>query len=182
MKKLLILLLLGSLTGFSQRNVDTSFSGFKIDYFANKNPKMKIEYKKGVPSGLVITYHENGALNEVGVFFNKRWIGNYKIHYPNGKIHQDLNFDSNGKKVGIQKYYFENGLIQVIAAAYDSEKDGCSLQFDTLGKLIGTLGLQIDGQRVNKDDKIYDNYKGMEETLLDIVNKENEATLRLRSK
>jgi antitoxin component YwqK of YwqJK toxin-antitoxin module len=178
MKKCVIIVLLISVKSFSQINVDTSFSGFKIDYFPNNNPKKKVEYKKGKPCGLVMTYHENGTLNETGIFLKGKWLGEYKFYYPNGQAQQSFNFDSNGKRVGYQRTYYENGLIQIIAASYNNGKDGYSLTFDTLGKLIGSLELQIDGQIIYKNDKGYDNYKGMQEALLDIVNRENEVILR----
>jgi antitoxin component YwqK of YwqJK toxin-antitoxin module len=182
MKKITILLLLISLNGFSQIKVDTSFNGFKTEYYNNGNPKKKVEYKKGNPCGLVITYREKGGLSEVGTFCNKRWIGEYKFYYDNGQVQQNFNFDSNGKRVGYQKTYYENGLMQTITAAYDNDKDAYSLEFDTLGNIVGTLGLRIDGYVIYKDDKRYDNYKGMQEVLLELVKKENEATLRLKNK
>lgn len=179
--KYIIILLAISLKLFSQNSVDTSFTGFKIEYSENKKPKKKIEYKKGKPSGLVITYKPNGQFNEIGTFVSGRWIGNYKFFHDNGQVEQDFNFDSNGKRIGLQKYYFKNGVLQILAMFNDNKQNGYSLEFDSLGKMTN-YEYCLNGGKINKDDKIYTDYKEMLDAMIEIANKENELVLKSTGK
>ena len=158
---------------FSQTSLDTTErGGLFVEYYKSGKPKFKIEYKNGRPSGMAISYHPNGAISEIGTFSKNKWVNSYKLYYENGQVQQDFNFDSAGKRVGLQKYYTRDGTL--IALSYISSKNGitCDAKLDESGKLKKT-NLYFAGRELCEGDKLYEKYKELQETLVDIANWEN---------
>lgn len=74
--------------------------------------KTTTEYQNGLKNGVQNLYYANGNIENT--FFNKVGIidGHYKTFYENGTLHQDFNYQSNGKDseyIRWNKTYDENG-------------------------------------------------------------------------
>jgi hypothetical protein len=54
-------------------------------------------------------YHYNGKLAEMGTWMNSKWVGKYKSYYDNGNARTELNYDNEGRRDGIQRFYHETG-------------------------------------------------------------------------
>ena len=179
MKYLFILLIIYS-KSFAQKSVDTTYNGFKVEFFETKSPKSKIEYRKGKPHGLALFYFENGKLKEMGTFVNNRWVGNYQKFYETGQVQHNFNFDKSGKRIGLQRYYHSNGVLALLglySTSFEEKNDEFVLEFDILGKLIDKPILLINGEKMIWDTKLHYLNKEKVEALMDLVNHENEIVI-----
>ncbi|HXU27047.1 MAG TPA: hypothetical protein VN698_07435, partial [Bacteroidia bacterium] len=82
---------------------DNKKGGTWYQYFCNEKIRAIIEFKNGKPNGNCKTFHENGTINEVGTFVLNKWVGEYTLHYQNGKPQQVFTFNEQGKRDGLQK-------------------------------------------------------------------------------
>lgn len=81
----------------------------KIEYHDDGTQKLYFEKK----TGTYTLYYENGVTCEQGT-----WMGHYNTgslirNYPDGSPWQVLMLDENGKKHGPQRYYDQNGRIEL---------------------------------------------------------------------
>lgn len=162
-----------------EKKIDTTYYGFKVAYYANKNLKSKIEFKKGKANGLAQMYNENGKLSETGTFINNRWVGNYQLFYDNGQVAHSFNFDKEGRRIGFQRYFHKNGILAIIGNFYNGKEDGYILEFNNNGQLINSR-LFNNGVEQPKDTVFQKKYVELFESMLDFVKKENEVVLKVR--
>ncbi len=88
------ILLLYGLSSISQNSV-------KIDSLSNSVLRYQL-------------FYPNGQLEEEGFWKKGRNIGKFRRFHENGTLAQDFFFNSNGKREGIQNYYFKNGSLALI--------------------------------------------------------------------
>jgi MORN repeat protein len=143
--------------------------GTWYEYYCDDKIKSIIEFKEGRPNGKCVTFHPNGAVNETGTWIINGWVGEYFLYYDTGKPQRIFNFNEKRQRDGFLKYYFRNGMLQVISKWIDN-KDYASLQFDTLGKLIGT---GLNGKALKEGDKISDEDKKIIDSMKEVAAKEN---------
>ena len=100
--------------------------GREIVYFkGSKQIKIENSYKKNKKNGVSKEFDNNG---------NIVLIKQYNMGVINKK--EEINrFDSEGKKDGIWKEYYENGKIKFEQTYFHGEKDGISKKYDKKGKL-----------------------------------------------
>lgn len=178
-----LVFILISLNGYCQNKrytkIDTTYNGFKVAYYSNKNLKSKIEFKKGRPNGLAQMYNENGKLSETGTFVNGRWVGNYQLYYDNGQVMHSFNFDKEGKRIGFQRYFHKNGILAVVGNFYNGKEDGFILEFSDVGQLIQSK-LFNDGREQPHDSAQQKKYSELLESMVSFVKNENEIVLNAR--
>jgi antitoxin component YwqK of YwqJK toxin-antitoxin module len=94
------------------------------EYYCNSNPKSILTYNNGRPDGNAVMYHENGKVSEEGIWKNQRWVGMYKLYYPNGQLQHEFNYNTSGKREGKSVYYYENGEVAVEGVFTDGKETG----------------------------------------------------------
>lgn len=115
----------------SQSKVDTTFTGFKVDTIGGKISK--IQFVNGKPNGIAVFYDKNNVMREIGTWVNRMCVGNHIKFYSDGKVYENLTYDNNGKKIGLQWYYYENGFVKFVSYFIDG-KEYLSIFFDKDGK------------------------------------------------
>lgn len=97
-------------------------------------------YVKGVASGPVTTYYDDGTVMERGIWRRDHWEETYVRNHPNGTKACALIYNADGKRQGKQLYYRANGTL-----LYEGDWDNGKLQgelsrFDEQGKKIAAPG------------------------------------------
>ena len=96
-----------------------------IYYKGSQQVKTENNYKKNIKDGVSKEFDNDG---------NILLIKQYDMGVVNKK--EEINrFDSDGKKVGVWKEYYENGKIKLEQTFFHGEKDGISKKYDKKGKL-----------------------------------------------
>ncbi len=93
--------------------VDNKRHGIWTKFYPSGKIKSEITYKNNLPRGPYKVYYLNGVLEEEGDWQANKNIGDFKRFHENGKLAQEFFFTSNGKRDGMQKYFYENGEIQM---------------------------------------------------------------------
>ena len=144
-------------------------NGIWTEYFCNGQIKNKPEFKAGKPNGSCVSYHQNGNICETGTFLLNKWVGQYILYFENGKPQQIFTFNEKGKRDSLQKYYFQNGRMQVISMYIDN-KDYATLLFDTLGVLEKTI---LNGKAIQKGNDLSIEDKKILNDMMAIATEEN---------
>jgi len=94
-------------------------------------------------------FDEQGTLVEEAYWKNGRNVGTFKRYHVNGVIAQEFNFDESGRRVGEQKYYFENGQERLIGNWVDGAINGQVVWFEENGGKMQTVSFR-NGKRRTK--------------------------------
>src|ERR1035437_8150145 len=138
-------------------------NGVCTQYYPDGSVKMRLPYIYNKAEGVAILYYEKtGKIKETGIWKNKRWMGTYNLYFPNGALQQVFTFNTTGKREGLQKYYYENGIIQAIYIYEDGKQEGF-VSYDIKGN---RTGFNYGGAFIKKADGKYDYYDSF-------TNKEN---------
>lgn len=81
-------------------------------YYEDGTLASEINYIDNRPIGVYRFYYPDGSLMEEGVWNDKHLTGSFKRYHSNGQLAQEFTFDENGNRVGNQKYFYQNGVIQ----------------------------------------------------------------------
>jgi antitoxin component YwqK of YwqJK toxin-antitoxin module len=95
-----------------------------VEYYCNNNMKNKLTFVNGRPDGYAQMFHENGKISEEGNWKNNRWVGNYKLYYPNGQVQHEFVFSQTGKREGAQKYFYDNGELAIEGNFVNGKESG----------------------------------------------------------
>lgn len=109
--------------------------GIWTEYFCNGNMKGSVTFVNGRPDGYAKTFHENGKINEEGMWRNSRWVGNYKLYYDNGQVQHEFTFTASGRRDGIQKYYHDNGQLAIEGNFENGKESGLIKEYYENGDL-----------------------------------------------
>ena len=117
------------ISGFTIRKTfykDGKKEGKEVLYYkGTQQVKIENSYKKNIKDGVSKEFDNNG---------NILLIKQYDMGVVNKK--EEINrFDSDGKKDGVWKEYYENGKIKLEHTFFHGEKDGISKKYDKKGKL-----------------------------------------------
>ena len=85
------------------------FTGVLFAKYPNGNYSSWQEYVDGLGQGKWINYYENGNFKEVGFYNNNLVEGSIKRYHKNGILKAEGNYKDWRVKIGIWKYYDENG-------------------------------------------------------------------------
>lgn len=110
--------------------------GIWKQYYPDGNLKSKITFSENRPNGLYQIFHPNGFLQEEGFWGNNKNLGMYITYYEDGAIQQKYFFNEKGKREGIQKFYYENGNLNVIITMAEGKEHGSAAEYDETGKLL----------------------------------------------
>ena len=153
----------------SAQTEPANFTGTRRTYYANGKVQSSIEYRNGRIYGRYVTYNEQGYVTEEGTYHYNKWVGKYYLYYADGGLQQNFTFDENGNRNGLQRYYYQNGRLQMLSKLTRNAQDGYFLEFDSLGHLAETPAYYINGRRTD--------YSNLEElySMLEIARMENEV-------
>lgn len=99
-------------------------TGLWKKYFPSGNIKSNITYKRNIPNGPYTLFYETGKVEEEGNWKNNRNIKEFKRYHKNGQVAQDFKFSDTGKRNGEQKYFHENGQMELLVSVVDGKENG----------------------------------------------------------
>ncbi len=117
------------------RYTDNRRIGVWKRYWPNGKVMSEVTYLMGLPKGPYTTYYPDGSTEEQGTWDLDRNTGAFKRWHPNGKVAQEFLFDSYGTRDGEQKYYHENGELEVDVHIKQGREEGTLKRFFPNGEL-----------------------------------------------
>lgn len=105
-------------------------------YHVNGNLKSEITYLDNRPHGSYKLYYPDGVKEEDGNWVNQRNTGNFKRFHPNGTVSQEFIFEDNGLRTGTQKYYYENGNLEMEVEIVKGVEEGTMKRYYPNGDLM----------------------------------------------
>jgi antitoxin component YwqK of YwqJK toxin-antitoxin module len=116
--------------------VENKRHGLWKKYHTNGKLKSEITYYMNRPKGSYKLYYPSGVLEEDGNWDDAKNVGEYKRFHPNGKTSQDFHFEPNGLRTGIQKYYYENGNLELEVEIKQGLEQGLMRRYYPNGDLM----------------------------------------------
>lgn len=120
------------------RYVDNKRTGKWKRYWPDGKPRSEINYVKGFPKGEYTIYWRNGLPEEQGTWDLDRNTGTFKRWHQNGNLAQDFIFDDYGMRDGVQRYYHENGQLEVEVNIVKGREEGVLKRYYANGDLQET--------------------------------------------
>ncbi len=114
---------------------DNKKNGVWIIYYPNGNIKSKITFKDNKPFGPAEIYYPNGQLSEKGFWKVNKWIGDYEYYYSNGSPQYLWHYNEQGKRQGVQKYFYQNGKLQLEGTWNNGKEQGVMKEYYDNGVL-----------------------------------------------
>jgi antitoxin component YwqK of YwqJK toxin-antitoxin module len=116
--------------------VDDLKQGISSYYYADGNLKKTVFYVDGLEEGMAMEYGEDGRIIQL-ITYKKGFISNRE------RINR---FDSEGKKHGNWKYFYENGNLQLECIYKHGLRNGYYKEYDIDGKLLFAYKF-VDGEK-----------------------------------
>jgi antitoxin component YwqK of YwqJK toxin-antitoxin module len=142
-------------------------------YFPTGNLKSEIVYKNGKAVGDFITYYNNddNTVEEQGNWMGKAYTDKFVRYHENGVVAQEKTFNENGKAEGPQKYFYENGQVELEFNASNGKNVGTATRYWPNGdvKEIITFDEEGNGSSSGEQERVNP------PVILDSQKEENEA-------
>lgn len=105
-------------------------------YFPNGVVRSEINYTENIAFGEYRIYSEAGYLVEEG-----RWeygvnVGHLRRYWPNGTMQQMLTFDTQGVGQGLQRYFHDNGQLEMLVELVNGQEQGDLVRLDRDGRVV----------------------------------------------
>lgn len=94
-------------------------------------------------------HNDQGIVLEDAYWQNGKNVGLFKRYHQNGTLAQEFFFDAQGKRIGEQKYFFENGQERLIGNWNEGKIDGSLVWYDEKGEVASVVRFR-DGKRYTK--------------------------------
>jgi antitoxin component YwqK of YwqJK toxin-antitoxin module len=114
---------------------DNRREGLWKRFWPNGKPKSEVNYVFGKPEGHYKIYYETGQMEEEGDWVDSRNVGEFKRWHPSGNMQQLFMFSQNGKRNGVQKYFYENGKLAMEVNIHNGEEHGVCKRYNEDGSL-----------------------------------------------
>jgi antitoxin component YwqK of YwqJK toxin-antitoxin module len=85
-------------------------------------------------TGVSLTYHENGQVEERIIFQNGKRDGLYETYHENGQLAYTVNF-KDGEENGIAETYYDDGTLLFRGNYKDGKQNGLSEEYSANGQL-----------------------------------------------
>ena len=105
-------------------------------YHASGALRSEIHYIDDVPFGAYKLYTESGTLIEEGRWEHGVNVGHLRRYWPNGTVQQLLTFDEIGVGQGQQRYFHDNGQLEMLVVLKDGREEGDLIRLDRDGRVI----------------------------------------------
>ncbi len=122
-------------------------------YWPNGKMMSEITYVMGRPRGDYKTFYPDGKVEEQGIWDLDRNTGAFKRWHPNGQLAQDFVFNPYGVRDGVQKYYHENGQLEVEVHIKEGKEEGTLKRYFANGDLQQVA--QFDNGVINASNSKY---------------------------
>jgi antitoxin component YwqK of YwqJK toxin-antitoxin module len=126
-------------------------------YWPNGNMKSEIFYHHNRPQGAYKVFYIDGQLEEQGNWERNKNIGEFRRFHTNGQPQQEFYFADSGKRNGIQKYYHDNGQVELEVNIINGKESGVMKRYHPDGmmkqEMVLENGVLKDGSIKNHDIK-----------------------------
>jgi hypothetical protein len=177
-KKLICLILvsLPAVPLLAQAPAESLPDGTRRAYYPTGKLQSAVTYKNGRMDGSYQSFSEAGHPIELGTFRVNKWVGKYYMFNEDGSLLQNFTFNEQGRRSGLQRYYYSNGMLHMLSKLNNNVQEGYFLEFDSLGHLEEKPAYFIGGKRSD-----HENAEELQQ-MLEIARRENEALMgRLRT-
>ena len=116
--------------------VDGRRNGLWTRYHFNGEIRSEIHYTNDAPFGDYKLFTETGLLFEEGRWEHGVNVGHLRRYWPNGTIQQMLTFDKLGVGQGQQRYFHDNGQLEMLVELNDGQEQGDLVRLDRDGRVI----------------------------------------------
>ena len=116
--------------------VDGERSGLWSRFHATGTLRSEIHYASGQPFGDYRLYDADGNLYEEGRWEHSMNVGSLRRYWPNGSVQQILAFDGNGVGQGQQRYFHDNGQLEMLVELVDGQESGDLIRLDREGRVL----------------------------------------------
>lgn len=104
-------------------NSTTPFSGTLVSYHDNGQLEEKTQLRDGLLHGKSSLFFPNGQLQDVAEFEAGKIVGVSETYHDNGQLHERTNY-SDGQMDGLSERYYENGQLRETGTYAEGRKDG----------------------------------------------------------
>lgn len=124
-------------------------------YFPTGNLQSEIVYKNGKAVGDFITYYDNeeNTVEEAGNWMGKAYTDKFVRYHENGVIAQEKQFNESGKAEGVQKYYYENGQVELEFTATNGVNVGTATRYWPNGDVKEIITFDAEGNGTSSGEK-----------------------------
>ncbi len=105
-------------------------------YHANGELRSEIHYTQDAPFGDYRLYSDDGNLYEEGRWEHGVNVGHLRRYWPNGTIQQMLTFDTQGVGQGQQRYFHDNGQLEMLVELHNGDEEGDLVRLDRDGRVV----------------------------------------------
>ena len=116
--------------------VDGERNGLWSRFHATGTLRSEIHYASGQPFGDYRLYDADGNLYEEGRWEHSMNVGSLRRYWPNGSVQQILAFDGNGVGQGQQRYFHDNGQLEMLVELVDGQESGDLIRLDREGRVL----------------------------------------------
>ena len=116
--------------------VDGERNGLWTRFHSTGQIRSEIHYAADQPFGDYRLYDESGSLYEEGRWEHSMNVGTLRRYWPNGSTQQILAFDGNGVGQGQQRYFHDNGQLEMIVELIDGQETGDLIRLDREGRVV----------------------------------------------
>jgi len=104
-------------------------------YHDNGNVRSEIHYVHDAPFGHYKVFSDEGRLLEEGRWEHGVNVGHLRRYWPNGTVRQMLTFDQQGVGQGQQRYFHDNGQLEMLVDLLDGQEEGDVIRLDREGRV-----------------------------------------------
>ncbi len=124
-------------------------------YFPTGNLQSEILYKNGKAIGDFKTYYNNkeNTVEEQGYWGGKVYKDKFIRYHSNGVIAQEKNFNAEGKAEGVQKYYYENGQVELEFNSSNGKNVGTATRYWPNGDIKEIIEFDAEGNGKSSGEK-----------------------------
>ena len=98
--------------------------------------RSQVTYEAGRPNGPYSLYDKLGNVMEEGNWTRSANTGELRRYFPNGTLRQIFTFDNIGKRHGEQRYYHDNGQLEMVVNMTHGAEEGDVVRMDRTGRVI----------------------------------------------
>jgi antitoxin component YwqK of YwqJK toxin-antitoxin module len=131
--------------------VDGKRNGDWKRYYASGQMRSQIHYTDDAPFGAYKLYTESGSLMEEGRWEHGLNVGHLRRYWPNGTLQQLLTFDEFGVGQGQQRYFHNNGQLEMLVELKDGQEEGDLVRLDREGRVVNRT-TYLSGRIVQRAD------------------------------
>ncbi|MCB9195345.1 MAG: hypothetical protein H6598_03890 [Flavobacteriales bacterium] len=124
-------------------------------YFPTGNLQSEIVYNNGKAVGDFVTYYDNkeNTVEEQGSWMGKAYTDKFVRYHENGVIAQEKNFNAQGKAEGTQKYFYENGQVELEFSATNGVNVGTATRYWPNGDVKEVITFDAEGNGTSSGEK-----------------------------